>query len=244
MKNFIIIAGPCSIENMDMALSTANFLSQLKIEYFRANIYKIRTYPDSFQGLGIKGIPILREIKEKFSLKIVTEINDTGQLNKELLNIVDIIQIGARNMQNTHLLKSLGKINKPILLKRGISATLDEWVAAGKYIINSGNNNIIFCERGIRCYEHSTRNVLDINWPLILKERVNKPVILDPSHSCGNRKLVNKISLVSRFIGLDGIMVEVHPDPDNALSDGAQSLDFNTFTKLIKDLENIKPLSI
>ncbi|MDO6354377.1 3-deoxy-7-phosphoheptulonate synthase [Caloramator sp. CAR-1] len=224
----LIIAGPCSVENYDIMDKTVKFLKELGIEYIRGGAFKPRTSPYSFQGLGIEGLEILEDMKKKYGVKIVSEILDIRDL-EEMIDSIDIIQVGSRNMYNYPLLKELGRIKKPILLKRGISATIDEWLNAAEYIALEGNTDIILCERGIRTFENYTRNTLDLNCVPVVKQRTNLAIIVDPSHGTGRRELVKPLSLAAIAAGADGLLIEVHPDPDNALSDGFQSLNFEEF---------------
>ncbi|CCJ33393.1 3-deoxy-7-phosphoheptulonate synthase [Caloramator australicus] len=224
----LIIAGPCSVENYDIMDKTVKFLKELGIEYIRGGAFKPRTSPYSFQGLGMEGIEILEDMKKKYGVKIVSEILDIRDL-EEMIDSIDIIQVGSRNMYNYPLLKELGRIKKPILLKRGISATIDEWLNAAEYIALEGNTDIILCERGIRTFENYTRNTLDLNCVPVVKQRTNLAIIVDPSHGTGRRELVKPLSLAAIAAGADGLLIEVHPDPDNALSDGFQSLNFEEF---------------
>lgn len=228
IKQPLIIAGPCSVENYDVMEKTVKFLKDLGIEYIRGGAFKPRTSPYSFQGLGMEGIEILEDMKKKYGVKIVSEILDIRDL-EEMMDSIDIIQVGSRNMYNYPLLKELGRIKKPILLKRGISATIEEWLNAAEYIALEGNTDIILCERGIRTFENYTRNTLDLNCVPVVKQRTNLAIIVDPSHGTGRRELVKPLSLAAIAAGADGLLIEVHPDPDKALSDGFQSLNFEEF---------------
>ncbi|MCX7903000.1 MAG: 3-deoxy-7-phosphoheptulonate synthase [Caloramator sp.] len=228
IKQPLIIAGPCSVENYDVMEKTVKFLKDLGIEYIRGGAFKPRTSPYSFQGLGMEGIEILEDMKKKYGVRIVSEILDIRDLD-EMMDSIDIIQVGSRNMYNYPLLKELGRIKKPILLKRGISATIEEWLNAAEYIALEGNTDIILCERGIRTFENYTRNTLDLNCVPVVKQRTNLAIIVDPSHGTGRRELVKPLSLAAIAAGADGLLIEVHPDPDKALSDGFQSLNFEEF---------------
>lgn len=232
LKFPLIIAGPCSIESKEMILTIAEELNKNKITAIRGGAYKPRTSPYDFQGLKKEGIAFLKESAEKYNLLTVSEILDVRDLDFFIENI-DIIQVGSRNMYNYPLLEELGKTDKYILLKRGFSATLKEWLMASEYILKGGNRKIIFCERGIRTYSDYTRNTLDLSIIPLIKELTVFPVIVDPSHASGYRKLVTPLSRASLSIGADGLLIEVHPNPDEALSDGEQTLDFKEFSLLI-----------
>lgn len=234
--NFTIIAGPCAIENDKQMDDIGSFLSHLKIKILRGGIFKPRTSPDSFQGLGIDGFKILKDIKLKYKLKIISEIMDPRDI-EEAYDYIDIIQIGSRNMQNFSLLKEVGKTDKPVMLKRGMSATINEWIMAAEYIKVEGNEKIILCERGIRTFEDYTRNTLDLMSIPILKEKTDYPIFVDPSHGTGRRELILPASRAAKALEADGIIVEIHPNPDNALSDGFQSLDFNGFENLYNNIK-------
>lgn len=233
----VIIAGPCSVESYDLMEKTAVFLKKIGIEYMRGGAFKPRTSPYSFQGLGDRGLEILKSIKEKYNIKIVTELMDIRDL-EAISDVADVIQIGSRNMYNYSLLREVGKTQKKVLLKRGMSATVEEWLNAAEYIAIEGNNEIILCERGIRTFETYTRNTLDLSCIPVIKQKTNLKVIVDPSHGTGIRELVKPMSLAAISAGADGLMIEMHPDPDNALSDASQSINFDQFqdihSKIIK----------
>ncbi len=235
-KDFIIIAGPCAVESEEQMDKTGKFLKDLGINLIRGGAYKPRTSPSSFQGLGIKGLEILKKIKQKYGLQIVSEIIDPRDIERAS-DFVDIIQIGSRNMQNYSLLKEVGKTNKPVLLKRGMSSTIKEWLMAAKYIEVEGNNKVILCERGIRTFEDYTRNTLDLVSVPIIKSLSQYPIIVDPSHGTGRRELILPATKAALAIGADGVMIEIHPEPLEALSDGEQSLNFYEFEKLFKELK-------
>ena len=232
----IIIAGPCAIESYDQLLKTAEFIKSKGANILRGGAYKPRTSPNSFQGLKEEGLEILKAVKQKTGMAVITELMDIRELDK-LYEVTDIIQIGSRNMQNFSLLTEVGKQDKPIMLKRGISATIDEWIGAAEYIAMAGNNKIIMCERGIRTYNDYTRNTLDLAAVPIIQKETGLPVVVDPSHATGIRYLVKPMSIGAFAVGADGIMVEVHPEPENALSDGMQSLNFNEFEDLINNIK-------
>jgi len=238
-KELMIIAGPCSVESYEQVIEIAKGVKKAGAKYLRGGVFKPRTSPYEFQGLGYEGLEILKKVREETGLKIVTEImsvDDVELFEKE----VDVIQVGSRNMQNFDLLKRLGKINKPILLKRGLSATIEEWLLAAEYIMNEGNPNVILCERGIRTYENETRNTLDISAVPLVKKISHLPIIVDPSHASGKRWMIEPLSKAAIAVGADGLIIEVHNDPDNALSDGEQSITSDMFNDLIA---NVKPIA-
>ena len=239
--NFGLIAGPCSVESEDQIVTLARQVKSSGANMLRGGSFKPRTSPYDFQGLGSRGIDLLMEAKKATGLPIVTEIMDIRTL--ELFEDVDIIQVGARNTQNFDLLKELGKTNKPILLKRGLAGTIKELLMSAEYIIASGNENVILCERGIRTYESTyTRNTLDLSAVPVLKELTHLPVVVDPSHATGKASLVGPMALAAVAAGADGLMIEVHNDPIHALSDGAQSLtpeEFNDLAKRILKLVKV-----
>jgi 3-deoxy-7-phosphoheptulonate synthase len=234
-KKLLIIAGPCAVESEAQLLKTAKAVKKAGATMLRGGAYKPRTSPHSFQGLGEVGLQLLAKAKHETGLPIVTEVMDTRDV--ELVSqYADVLQIGARNMQNFSLLKEVGRTKKTILLKRGLSATVEEWLLAAEYIKKEGNNDIILCERGVRTFETSTRNTLDLNSVALLKLRGNYTVIVDPSHATGKRELVLPLSKAALATGADGLIIEVHPDPETALSDGPQSLTLPEFTKLMREL--------
>lgn len=233
----IIIAGPCAVESRGQIIETALALKELGVHILRGGVFKPRTSPYSFQGLGIEGLTLLREAGNAAGIPIITELMDEKHM--DIVNeYADIIQVGSRNMYNYSLLKELGTLEKPILLKRGMSATLKEWMMAAEYIAFHGNSNIILCERGIRSFDTYTRNTLDLAAVPIMKKETGLPVIVDPSHGTGVRELVTPMSRAALACGADGILVEVHPKPECALSDGKQSLCLKGYKEL---LQQIKP---
>ncbi|WP_353096749.1 bifunctional 3-deoxy-7-phosphoheptulonate synthase/chorismate mutase [Tissierella praeacuta] len=234
--SFTIIAGPCAIENYEQMDDIGKFLSSLGVRILRGGVFKPRTSPKSFQGLGLEGLEILNEIKLKYNLKVISEIMDPRDIEKTQ-DSIDIIQIGSRNMQNFSLLREVGKTHKPVMLKRGMSATIEEWIMAAEYIRMEGNEEIILCERGIRTFEDYTRNTLDLMSVPILKKRTDYPIFVDPSHGTGRRELVHPASKAAKALEADGVIVEIHPNPDKALSDGFQSLDFEGFENLYRDFK-------
>ena len=232
----IIMAGPCAIESYEQLLETAKFIKSKGANMLRGGAYKPRTSPDSFQGLKEEGLEILKAVKKETGLPVITELMDVRELDK-LSEVADIIQIGSRNMQNFTLLTEVGKQDKPVMLKRGLCASISEWIGAAEYIAVGGNSKIIMCERGIRTYNDYTRNTLDLAAVPIIQKETGLPVIVDPSHATGVRYLVKPMSIASFAVGADGIMVEVHPDPINALSDGMQSLHFDEFEDLMNSIK-------
>jgi 3-deoxy-7-phosphoheptulonate synthase len=231
--HFTIIAGPCSVEKRDQIFRTAEFLISRGITLLRAGAFKPRSSPYSFQGMEHEGLRILEEAREKTGIGIVTEVMETEHADA-VEQAADILQVGARNMQNFSLLKRLGKAKKPVLLKRGMSATLEEWLMAAEYLLAGGNKQVILCERGVRTFTDHTRNTLDLSVVPSVKEVSHLPVLVDPSHGTGKRKYVLPMALAGLAAGADGIMVEIHPDPDHALSDAGQTLSFEQFDALLE----------
>lgn len=237
--NFGIIAGPCSVESEEQLCLIAESVKKSGATFLRGGAFKPRTSPYAFQGLRQKGIDILLEAKARTGLPIVTEIMDISHI--PLFENVDIIQVGARNMQNFELLKELGHVDKPILLKRGLASTVDELLMSAEYIMAGGNEKVILCERGIRTFEQKTRNTLDLSAVPLLKSLTHLPVIVDPSHATGIAKLVEPMSLAAAVCGADGLIVEVHNDPQNAACDGQQSLTPEAFDNLAKKVKEVLP---
>ena len=233
-----VIAGPCSVESEEQIVGIAKAVKESGATALRGGAFKPRTSPYAFQGLEDDGINLLIKAKEATGLPIVTEIMSTDKIDLFAQN-VDVIQVGARNMQNFDLLKQLGKLDKPILLKRGLSSTIEEWLMSAEYIMAGGNNKVILCERGIRTFETYTRNTLDLSAVLAVKTLSHLPVVVDPSHACGKSFMVEKMSLAAIAAGADGLIVEVHNDPKNALCDGAQSITPDDFSVLMKKTEKI-----
>ena len=233
--NFAFIAGPCSVESKEQICEIAHAVKAAGATMLRGGAFKPRTSPYDFQGLRGDGIELLLEAKAQTGLPIVTEIMDLSHL--PLFNDVDVIQVGARNMQNMELLKALGRTDKPILVKRGLSNTLQELLMSAEYIVSSGNDNVILCERGIRTFETMTRNTLDLSAIAVIKQKSHLPVIVDPSHAAGIRSLVPPLSKAALAVGADGLMIEAHNNPAAALCDGAQSLDLEQFAALMEDLK-------
>lgn len=225
-----LIAGPCSVESREQLLSSARFVKESGASMLRGGAYKPRTSPYAFQGLGVEALKILAEAREETGLPVVTELMDPRHL-EAVAEYADIIQIGARNMQNFYLLSAVGEVDRPVLLKRGLSATIDELLMAAEYIVKEGNTNVILCERGIRTFETATRNTLDLSAVPIIKQRSHLPVIVDPSHATGKVDLVEPLSLAALAAGADGLLIESHPAPEAALCDGGQSLNPREFAR-------------
>lgn len=236
---FLVIAGPCAVESREQILRTARFLKGLGVPVLRGGAYKPRTSPHSFQGLREEGLDILAAAREETGMRIATEV-----MSPEHVGLVagkaDILQIGARNMQNFDLLREVGRTRKPVILKRGLSATVEEWLASAEYILLEGNGEVILCERGIRTFETATRNTSDLSVIPLARASSHLPVIFDPSHATGSRGLVPPMALAALVAGAHGIMVEVHPDPEHALSDGPQSLHFKEFERLLARLRALE----
>jgi 3-deoxy-7-phosphoheptulonate synthase len=230
-----VIAGPCAVEGREQYIETAIAVMERGAELLRGGAFKPRTSPYSFQGLGEEGLKIMAEAREITGLPIVTEVMDQKSVTM-VAEYVDIIQVGARNMQNFYLLKEVGKTNKPILLKRGLSATIEEWLMATEYILDSGNSKVILCERGIRTFETYTRNTLDLSAVPLVKQLSHLPVIVDPSHGTGKRELIAPMSLAAVACGCDGLIIEVHTNPAEAWSDGPQSLTPDDFGVLMQQM--------
>lgn len=229
------IAGPCAVESYEMMDKIVGYLVSKGIYVIRAGAFKPRTNPDDFQGLGYEGLRIFTEIKKKYKVKIVSEIVDLKYMDR-MLEVVDILQVGARNMYNFELLKTLGKVNRPILLKRGISATITEFVSAARYILQGGNQKLILCERGIRSFDPSTRNLLDISSVAIIKKEYGLPVIVDISHSLGRKDIAIPVAEAALAVGADGIMIEVHHNPARALSDPYQQMSILEFDHFYNEI--------
>ncbi|OOM78000.1 3-deoxy-7-phosphoheptulonate synthase [Clostridium sp. BL-8] len=237
-KKLGIIAGPCSVENEEQIVDVARRVKNAGANFLRGGAFKPRTSPYSFQGLELDGLKLLKTAKQETGLPIVTELMSTDYID-EFIENVDVIQIGARNMQNFDLLKQIGKTNKIILLKRGLSATIEEWLMSAEYIMAGGNSNIILCERGIRTFETMTRNTLDLQVIPVIKKLSHLPIIIDPSHAGGSAYLVEPMAKAAISAGADGLMIEVHNDPENALSDGQQSLTPDQFDSLMNKVKRI-----
>ncbi|SHE98355.1 3-deoxy-D-arabinoheptulosonate-7-phosphate synthase [Thermoanaerobacter uzonensis DSM 18761] len=237
-SNIVIMAGPCAVESREQLFESAMAVKKAGAQFLRGGAFKPRTSPYSFQGLEEEGLKMLKEAKELTGLKIVTEVMDVHSVEL-VAEYADVIQIGTRNMQNFPLLKAVGRINKPVLLKRGLAATLEEWLSAAEYILSEGNKDVILCERGIRTFETYTRNTLDLSAVPAIKKLSHLPIVVDPSHGTGKWHLVAPMAKAAIAAGADGLIIEVHPDPKNALSDGAQSLTPENFETLCDDIKVI-----
>ncbi len=237
-KELIVMAGPCAIESKEQLFASADSVKAGGATVLRGGAYKPRTSPYSFQGLEEEGLQYMLEAKKRTGLSIVCEVTSLNAV-QSAVNYVDILQVGARNMQNFELLKAVGKTNLPVLLKRGLCATIDEWLNAAEYIMSEGNQNVILCERGIRTYETATRNTLDISAVPVIKSKSHLPIIIDPSHASGKKPYIPALSKAAIAAGADGLMIEVHPNPKEALSDGPQSLNPEEFKTLMCELKVI-----
>jgi 3-deoxy-7-phosphoheptulonate synthase len=235
---FVVMAGPCSVETRDQLLRTAHGVADSGATLLRGGAFKPRTSPYAFQGLGENGLDLLEEGRRATGLPIITEVMEPAQVER-VAESADVLQIGARNMQNFPLLKEIGRSEKPCMLKRGLSATIEEWLMAAEYIMHAGNPNVILCERGIRTFETATRNTLDLSAIPLVKRLSHLPVIADPSHGTGHRYLVQPMALAAAAAGADGLIIEVHPQPDSALSDGPQSLTLEDFAELMRTLRRV-----
>ena len=233
-----IIAGPCAVESLEQTMEIAEIVASCGVKFFRGGAFKPRTSPYSFQGLGKEGLEILARVREQFGLKIVTEVLDTDTADM-VEEYADVMQIGARNMQNFSLLRRVGQASKPVMLKRGMAATLEELLLAGEYIMAEGNYNVIFCERGVRTFADHTRNTLDLSLVPAVQNRSHLPIIVDPSHGTGKRHKVTPLARAAIAVGADGIMVEVHNHPERALSDGPQALLPEMFKQLVEEVRLI-----
>ena len=240
-EHFALIAGPCTVESREQTVGTAHTVKAAGATLFRGGAYKPRTSPYAFHGLGEEGLRLLAEAKAETGMPIVTELMDVRDL-EPVLEVADVIQVGARNMQNYTLLTELGRAGRPVLLKRGLSATLEEWLNASEYILKEGNEAVMLCERGIRTFETAYRFTLDLTAVPVLKELTHLPIIVDPSHAAGRRALVEPLSLAAAAVGADGIIVEVHPKPDEAICDGPQQLvaaDFAAYAAKVEAAANV-----
>ena len=240
-ERIVVVAGPCAVESRKQAFTIASEVRKYGAVLFRGGAFKPRTSPYAFQGLGEEGLKILAEVREEFDLGIVTEITSPAQADI-MMKYVDVVQVGARNMQNFELLKCVGRMGKPVLLKRGLAATIEEWLMSAEYILSEGNEHVVLCERGIRTFEPYTRNTLDLSAIPVIKNLTHLPVIIDPSHATGMREKVSPMARAAIAAGADGLMIEVHHDPDRALSDGPQSLYPNQFGRLMRDIYVIAPV--
>ena len=233
----VVMAGPCSVETREQVTSTAFAVKESGASILRGGAYKPRTSPYDFQGLGVEGLKLLRAAGDAAGMPIVTEVMSEDDVDV-VCDHADMVQVGARNMQNFALLRKLGKTRTPVLLKRGPSATVKEWLSAAEYILHGGNENVVLCERGIKTFDNSLRNTLDLAAVALVKEMTHLPVIVDPSHATGKRSIIGACAKAAVAIGADGVIVEVHPEPEKAWSDGAQSLTFELFAEMMRGLKN------
>ena len=240
-QDLVLMAGPCAVESREQILETAEYVSKSGGHLLRGGAFKPRTSPYSFQGLGEEGLKYLAEAREQYGLGVITEAIDPESAH-QVAEYADIIQIGARNMQNYALLKVVGRLGKPVMLKRGLSATIKEWLLAAEYILSEGNPNVILCERGIRSFDQTTRNVMDIAAVAMLQELTHLPIVADPSHATGRRSLILPVARASIAAGADGLIVETHPDPNSALSDGPQSITPTQFQELAESIQQLAPI--
>jgi 3-deoxy-7-phosphoheptulonate synthase len=238
-KDFTIIAGPCSVETFEQTLEVAHVVKESGAHLLRGGAFKPRTSPYEFQGLGEEGLRILKAVKEETGLPVISEVMDPRHV-EFFLEYVDVLQVGSRNMKNYMLLKEVGKTSKPVLLKRGMDSTLNEWLNSAEYILCEGNPNVFLCERGIRTFETCTRNTLDLNIVPCVKKMSHLPIIVDPSHGTGRADIIESMSLAAVAAGADGIMVEVHPDPGHALSDPRQQINLEAFRRLVEKINRIR----
>lgn len=238
-KEIVIIGGPCAVESMSQMETVARELKSAPIQALRGGVYKPRTSPYAFQGSGLAGLEILATVSQRYDLPVVTEVMAISQI-EEISAYADMLQVGSRNMQNFDLLKALGQANRPILLKRGLAATIEEFVMAAEYVMSHGNPNVVLCERGIRSFDSYTRNVLDLGAVAALKQITHLPVIVDPSHAAGRRELIADLSRAAIACGADGLIIESHPEPDQSVSDAQQALSIEAMTQLVR---SIKPIA-
>lgn len=237
-KELVIIGGPCAVENRIQMELVAQQLQHAPVQALRGGVFKPRTSPYSFQGLGVEGLELLSEVRSRYNLPVVTEVMTIDQI-ESLATHADMLQVGSRNMQNFDLLKALGQIDKPVLLKRGLAATLEEFVMAAEYILSHGNSQVVLCERGIRSFDNFTRNVLDLGAVVALKQLTHLPVIVDPSHAVGKRELVAPLAKAAVACGADGLMIECHPEPEKSVSDARQALSLQDMVDLVESLRPV-----
>lgn len=234
----VIIGGPCAVESLEQMETIARELKSAPIQALRGGVYKPRTSPYSFQGSGLAGLEILATVRQRYDLPVVTEVMAISQI-EEIAQYADMLQVGSRNMQNFDLLKALGQTDKPILLKRGLAATIEEFVMAAEYIMSHGNPNVVLCERGIRSFDNYTRNVLDLGAVAALKQITHLPVIVDPSHAAGRRELIADLSRAAIACGADGLIIECHPEPDQSISDAQQALSIESMMQLVQSVQPV-----
>ena len=237
-RELVIIGGPCAVENRTQMELVAQQLQHAPVQALRGGVFKPRTSPYSFQGLGVEGLEILSEVRSRYNLPVVTEVMTIDQI-ETLADHADMLQVGSRNMQNFDLLKALGQIEKPVLLKRGLAATLEEFVMAAEYILSHGNSQVVLCERGIRSFDNFTRNVLDLGAVAALKQLTHLPVVVDPSHAVGKRELVAPLAKAAVACGADGLMIECHPEPEKSVSDARQALSLEDMVDLVESLRPV-----
>jgi 3-deoxy-7-phosphoheptulonate synthase len=237
---FVVVAGPCAVESEAQLMATARAVRSSGAVMLRGGAYKPRTSPYSFRGLGVAGLEILARAREETGLPVVTEVLTPADV-EGVAEHADMLQVGTRNAQNFALLEAVGQAGKPVLLKRGLSNTVEEWLLSAEYVVSQGNRNVVLCERGIRSFETATRNTLDLSAVPLVRSLSHLPVLVDPSHATGHRHLVAPLALAALAAGADGVLIEVHPEPDEALSDGAQSLTFEQFAALMDDLRRVAP---
>lgn len=237
-QDLLIIGGPCSVESLEQMEEVASHLAAAPVQVLRGGVYKPRTSPYAFQGLGVEGLQILETVRQRYNLPVVTEVMSIAQIEAVAAS-ADMLQIGSRNMQNYDLLKALGQTDKPIMLKRGLSATIEEFVLAAEYILSHGNSQVVLCERGIRSFDAYTRNVLDLGAVVALKQLTHLPVIVDPSHAAGKREMVADLARAAVACGADGVMIECHPEPEKSVSDARQALSLEDMVKLVHSLKPV-----
>lgn len=237
-KEIVIIGGPCTVESRTQMELVATHLQQAPVQAIRGGVYKPRTSPYAFQGMGRAGLEILLEIRQRHNIPVVTEVMSIGQI-EEIVTHADMLQIGSRNMQNFDLLKAVGQVDKPVLLKRGLSATIEEFIMAAEYILSHGNSQVVLCERGIRSFDNYTRNVLDLGAVVALKQLTHLPVIVDPSHAVGKRELIAPLAKAAVACGADGLIIECHPEPEKSVSDARQALSLEDMVDLVHGLQPV-----
>lgn len=234
----VIIGGPCAVEGQSQMEAVAQELQRAPVQAIRGGVFKPRTSPYSFQGLGLEGLEILSEVRQRYDIPVVTEVMSIGQI-EAIASHADMLQVGSRNMQNFDLLKALGEAKKPVLLKRGLAATIEEFVMAAEYIMSHGNSQVVLCERGIRSFDNYTRNVLDLGAVAALKQITHLPVIVDPSHAVGMRELVAPMAKAAIACGADGLIIECHPEPEKSVSDARQALSLDDMVELVRSLQPV-----
>ncbi len=237
-SELVIIGGPCTVENLSQMETVTQELQRAPVQALRGGVYKPRTSPYAFQGLGLEGLEILSDVRQRYNIPVVTEVMSIAQI-ESIVAHADMLQVGSRNMQNFDLLKALGEVEKPILLKRGLAATIEEFVMAAEYILSHGNSQVVLCERGIRSFDTYTRNVLDLGAVVALKQITHLPVIVDPSHAAGKRELVAPLARAAVACGADGLIIECHPEPEKSVSDARQALSLDDMVDLVHSLQSV-----